>query len=130
MTGKKRAQREAKQLFHLCLENSSLDESRVRKAVGYLTAEGHRDSLAVLGQFLRLVRLDRAEHRATIESARPLPADLESAIRAGLARSHGSDLTMIFTQRPSLIAGVRIQVGCDVYDGSLLARLGALERSF
>ena len=130
MSGKKRARREAKQLFHLCLENNSLDEGRVRKAVSHLTAVGHRDSLAILGQFLRLVRLNRAEHMASIESARPLPADLESAIRAGLAHSYGSDLTMTFTQRPSLIGGVRIQVGCDVYDDSILARLGALDRSF
>jgi F0F1-type ATP synthase delta subunit len=29
-----------------------------------------------------------------------------------------------------LIGGVRIQVGADVYDGSILARLATLERSF
>jgi F-type H+-transporting ATPase subunit delta len=130
MAGKKRAQREAKQLFHFCLKNNSLDEGRVRKAVSQLTAADHRDGPAILGHFLRLVRLDRAQHMATIESARPLPAEFESAIRAGLSRSYGSDLTMTFTQRPALIGGVRIQVGCNVYDGSILARLGALERSF
>jgi F0F1-type ATP synthase delta subunit len=29
-----------------------------------------------------------------------------------------------------LIGGMRIQVGSDVYDGSVLARLAALEKSF
>jgi F0F1-type ATP synthase delta subunit len=29
-----------------------------------------------------------------------------------------------------LIGGMRIQVGCDVYDGSVRAALDALEKSF
>jgi F-type H+-transporting ATPase subunit delta len=35
-----------------------------------------------------------------------------------------------FAQRPSLIGGLRIQIGSDVYDGSVLARLTALKSSF
>jgi F0F1-type ATP synthase delta subunit len=32
-----------------------------------------------------------------------------------------------FTENPTLLGGVRIQVGSDVYDGSIRARLNALE---
>jgi F-type H+-transporting ATPase subunit delta len=39
-------------------------------------------------------------------------------------------LTTAFTQRPELIGGMRIQVGCDVYDGSVRAGLEALEKGF
>jgi F-type H+-transporting ATPase subunit delta len=60
----------------------------------------------------------------------PLPADLQAAIQAGLTHTYGSGLTTTFAQRTSLIGGVRIQVGADVYDGSILARLATLERSF
>jgi F-type H+-transporting ATPase subunit delta len=129
MTSNKQAQREAKQLFRLCMKDQLLDEDRIRQVVRYVIAAGHRDGAAILARLLRLVRLDRAQHTASVESATPLPADLQAAIQAGLAHTYGSGLTTTFAQRTSLIGGVRIQVGADVYDGSILARLAALERS-
>ena len=66
---------------------------------------------------------------ASIESA-PLPAGLEAAVEASLTRRYGSALATAFAHRPSLIGGMRIQVGCDLYDGSVLAGLEALEKSF
>jgi F-type H+-transporting ATPase subunit delta len=93
-------------------------------------ADGHHDSPAILSHFARLVKLDLAGHTATIESATPLPADEKAAIEADLARRHGPGLVTAFADRPALIGGLRIQVGCDVYDGSVLARLATLQRSF
>ena len=125
----KRAKREAKHLFRSCLVNGLLDESRVRRVVQLVVAAGHRDGLAILSHFGRLVKLDLARHTAAIESATPLPADLQAAIEAGLTRRYGPGLTAAFLQRPALIGGMRIQVGCDVYDGSVQGRLTALERA-
>ncbi len=126
----KRAKRETKQLFRFCLVDGRLDENRVRQVVQRVVAAGHRDCLAILSQFRRLVRLDLARHTATIESATPLPADLQVAVEASLTRRYGPGLATTFAHRPALIGGVRIQVGSDVYDGSVRARLMALERSF
>ena len=126
----KRAKREAKQLFRLCLVNSLLDENRVRQVVQRVVAGGHRDWRAMLSHFWRLVRLDLARHTATIESATLLPADLQVAIEAGLTRRYGPGLTTAFAHRPALIGGMRIQVGSDVYDGSVRGGLEALEKSF
>jgi F-type H+-transporting ATPase subunit delta len=77
-----------------------------------------------------LVRLDLARHTATVESAAPLPADLQAAIDAGLTRRYGPGLSTAFAHRPALIGGMRIQVGSDVYDGSVRAGLAALEKRF
>ena len=126
----KQAKREAKQLFRLCLVHGVLDENRVRHVVQRVVAGGHRHHRAILSHFERLVKLDRARHTATIESATLLPADLQSAIEAGLMRRYGPGLTTAFAQRPALIGGMRIQVGSDVYDGSVRAGLAALEQSF
>ena len=52
------------------------------------------------------------------------------AIEAGLTRRYGPGLSTAFVQRPALIGGMRIQVGSDVYDGSVRAGLAALEQSF
>jgi F-type H+-transporting ATPase subunit delta len=126
----RRAKREAKQLVHLCLVNGMLDESRVRNVVQRIAAAGRRDGPAILSHFRRLVKLSLARRTATIESAMPLPEDLRAAIEAGLARRYGPGLTTVLAHRPALIGGMRIQVGSDVYDGSVRAGLAALEKGF
>jgi len=130
MVSTRQAQREAKQLFRLCQVHDLLDENRVRQVVQRIVTAGYRDCPAILTQFLRLVRLDRAQHTATIESATPVPPDFEAAFEAGLARRYGKTLITGFVHCPSLIGGMRIRVGWDVYDGSVLAGLEALEKSF
>jgi F-type H+-transporting ATPase subunit delta len=130
MMSSKRAKREARQLFHLCRVDGLLDESRVLLVTRRIIAAGHRSGMAMLAQFARLVRLDRAAHMASVESATPLEADVRALIQDGLTRRYGAGLATVFTDRPSLIAGVRIQVGSDLYDGSIRAGLEALEKSF
>ena len=100
------------------------------KSCKRILATGERDCLSILTHFLRLVKLDRAEHTATVESATPLPADLQTKVQTELAHRYGLGLTTTFAQRRELIGGMRIQVGCDVYDGSVHAGLEALKRSF
>ena len=126
----KQMKRNAKRLYRFCLVNGLLDENRVRKVVQRILAASHRDRQAILSHFLRLMKLDQARHTATVESATPLPADLQAAVQAGLTRRYGPGITTQFAHRPDLIGGMRIQVGCDVYDGSVRAGLAALERSF
>ena len=65
-----------------------------------------------------------------VESAVPLGQDLQDLVRANLAKAHGPALNVSFLQNESLIGGLRIKVGSDVYDGSIQARLKALEESF
>lgn len=126
----KRAKREAQQLYRFCLVNGLLDENRVRQVVQRVIATDKRDCPPILAHFLRLVKLDCAQHTATIESATPLPADLQTVVQTGLTHRYGPGLTTEFAERPELIGGMRIQVGCDVYDGSVRAGLEALEKSF
>jgi len=126
----KQARREAKQLFRFCLVNGLLDESRVRHVVQRVVAAGQRDCPAILSHFKRLLRLEIARRSATVESATPLPPDLQAAVEADLARRYGPGLSTTFAHRPALIGGMRIQVGSDVYDGSVRAGLAALEQSF
>jgi F-type H+-transporting ATPase subunit delta len=123
MKASKQATREATQLFRACLVNGLLEESRVRLVVQQITAAKPRGYLATLSAFRRLVKLECARHAARIVSARPLPADQQESVKKSLARAYGPGLSTSF-------AGMRIQVGSDVYDGSVRGRLAALERSF
>jgi F-type H+-transporting ATPase subunit delta len=126
----KKEKRDAKQLYRLCLVNGLLDESRVRQVVQSVIAAGERGCQSILAYFLRLVKLDYAEHTANIQSATPLPADLQTVVQSGVMQHYGPGLTTSFVENPELIGGMRIQVGCDVYDGSVRARLEALAKSF
>jgi F-type H+-transporting ATPase subunit delta len=130
MISNKQARREAKQFVRLCRVNSSVDENRVRQVVEQLVISGRRNSHAVLDQLLRLVRLDHDQHTAKVESATPLSAELQAATQASLTRLYGLELATSFSDRPSLIGGMRIQVGSDVYDGSVQSELAALEKRF
>jgi F-type H+-transporting ATPase subunit delta len=126
----KQARRDAKQLFRSCQANGSLDEARVRQVVHVLIAAGYRESPAILSHFLRLVRIELTQRTATIESAKTMTDDTRGAIQASLTQRYGPGLRIAFADRPSLIGGMRIHVGSDVYDGSVLGRLAALEKSF
>jgi F-type H+-transporting ATPase subunit delta len=127
MRGTRRTRRAAQQLFRLCLFDGKLDEGRVRQVAGRLIESRRRDGLGVLSHFQRLVRLDCDRHRALVQSAAPLAGDLRETVQAGLARVYGPGLATSFEHNPALIAGMRIKVGSDVYDGSVQARLAALE---
>jgi F-type H+-transporting ATPase subunit delta len=126
----RQTKREAKRLFRLCLVNGLLDEGRTRQIVKRVLEAKRRGGLNLLSHFRRLVKLDCARHTAEVESAVPLPADLRAGIQAGLARTYGPGISASFVHNPGLLGGIRIKVGSDVYDGSVRARLAALERSF
>lgn len=126
----KYAQQQAKHLYYLCQVNDALDEDRARQVVRYLVTAGYRNCPRILASFMRLVRLDRWQHTVTVESATLLPADLQAEIRTALAHRHGPAVTTIFAQRASLIGGVRIQAGWNVYDGTISAKLERLARTF
>ncbi|PWU17538.1 MAG: H(+)-transporting ATPase [Verrucomicrobia bacterium] len=126
----KQAKREAKQLFRSCTTDSLLDPGRVRQALQRVLETKPRGYLAILSHFERLLKLDMERRTAKIESATPLPADLQSSIKAGLEHQYGPGLNFSFNQNTALIGGLRIKVGSDVYDGSVQGRLTALEESF
>ena len=126
----KQARRDAKQLYHFCCVNGALDEGRVRQAMQQVIATKPRGYFAILSHFQRLVKLDFARRTARVQSAMPLAEPQQASIQANLARRYGAGLVFAFTQNRSLIGGLRVQVGSDVYDGSVQARLADLETSF
>lgn len=126
----KQARREAKQLFRRCLLNDSLDEKRVQQVVQLLMSKKPRGYLGVVGHLRRLVELDAERRAAKIESAIPLTPEFQSTVKENLKRIYGQGLSFTFTQKPELIGGLRIQVGSDVYDGSVRTRLTRLQESF
>ena len=125
----KQARRDAKELFHSCHVNGVLDEAKVRQVVQQVIAAKPRGYFAILSHFQRLLKLDLDRRTARVESAVALAEPQQSAIRSNLTRRYGQDLIFAFTQNPGLIGGLRVQIGSDVFDGSVEARLAGLEAS-
>jgi F-type H+-transporting ATPase subunit delta len=126
----KQARRSAKELFRSCLVNGVMDENQVRQTVQKVIAAKPRGYFAVLTHLQRLVKLEQARRATKIETATALPSELMESVTQNLSRVYGAGLNVSFAQNPALIGGMRIQVGSDVYDGSVQARLSALKESF
>jgi F-type H+-transporting ATPase subunit delta len=129
MTGKQVA-RKAKKLFRLCLVSGWLDEDRVRRVVHKIVAERPRGYLRILRQFGRLLKVQQEQRSARVECAIPSTPEIESSVRHRIASLYGPGIATVFAHSPHLIGGMRIRVGSDVYDGSILNELRALEKSF
>jgi len=76
------------------------------------------------------VKLDLEQRAARVESAVPLSADLQAEVAGKLKHLYGDGLNLVFAQDASLLGGLRIQVGSDLFDGSVKTRLAKLEQSF
>jgi F-type H+-transporting ATPase subunit delta len=126
----KQARREAKHLLRTCQVDGVVDEAHVRSAVDEILRIRPRGYVAVLSHFQRLLKLDAERRMARVESAVPLSAGLEADVRATLERRYGRGLTYQFSQSPALLGGIRIQVGSDVFDGSVRARLDEVRQAF
>jgi F-type H+-transporting ATPase subunit delta len=126
----KQARREAKTLFRSSVAKGVLDENRARLTVQMLVARKPRGYIAILAHFHRLVKLEQERRTARVESAIPLGAQLQTRVRDDLARLYGPGLNLLFRINPALIGGLRIQVGSDVYDGSVEGRLKRLQEIF
>lgn len=123
----KEARKGAKALFLASFSNRRLDEEKVRSVVKQLAERKPRNYLEILQGYQRYVRLEVEKRQALIESAADLDRGTRDKLRRSLKSKYGDDLTVQFKTSPELIGGLRIQVGSDVWDSSVQARLHTLQ---
>jgi F-type H+-transporting ATPase subunit delta len=126
----KQALRDARQLFRSCFVNDLLDETRVRQVVALLLDKKPRGYVGILSRLHRLVKLELARRSVRVENAVATTPAQQAEIQARLAKQYGPGLDLQYAVNPALIGGLRIQVGSDLYDGSVKYRLDQLEHSF
>ena len=120
----------ARRLFGLCQVDGQLDDNKLRDLVSKLIAAKPRDYAAILASLQRLTRLEMKRRQVIVESATMLTATEGQDIAAGLAKDYGDKLDIQYKVTPSLLGGLRIQVGDDVLDGSVEGRLDRLSKAF
>jgi F-type H+-transporting ATPase subunit delta len=86
-----------------------------------------RERVQVLPAIARELRIMVDEKvgrvRATVTSARPLPAEQVAQIQATLEKATGKKVALEKAEDPSLIGGVVAKLGDTVYDGSVRSQL-------
>ncbi|MFC9771324.1 MULTISPECIES: F0F1 ATP synthase subunit delta [unclassified Pseudarthrobacter] len=65
---------------------------------------------------------------ATVSVTRPLTSTQLSRLQAGLNALYGRELKVNINVDPALIGGIRVRVGDEVLDASVISRLGELQR--
>jgi len=126
----KDAARDARRIFRLCSPDGRLDEDKLRVAVKKIAEMKPRNYRAILHSIKRLVRLDLESRQALILSAIDLDTQSRVEIEKNLSAQYQEKLTFTYKTDPSLIGGIRIRVGNDVWDGSIQSRLTRLAESF
>jgi len=102
-------------------------------AQGALRLLGRRRRLPALPviarQLARLADEDQGVVRAVVTSAGPLNDAYLARLRAEIEKATGKKVAITHKQDPSLIAGVVTQIGDQVIDGSVRARLSSFRES-
>lgn len=125
----KEARRFAREFYRASLgEDGHLDPARVRNYSDRLVAEKPRHFIPILKEYSRLIRLELNRRHAIVESASTLDSAESSRISNDIRTRFGSDLTIETKVNPALVGGLRIQVGSDVWDGSIRAKLDSLKQ--
>lgn len=65
---------------------------------------------------------------ATVHTARPLADGERERLVAALARSYGHDVHLNVVVDPDVIGGIRVEIGDDVIDGTVVGRLDEARR--
>ncbi len=116
----------ANRVFRMCVTDGKLDEAKLSQALTFLGKNKPNDYRGILLGLKKLVRLDLDKRTVYVESAKPLSADETTQVTESLAKKHGQGLIFNFTTQPELIGGIKVRVGSQIYDGSVLSKINRL----
>lgn len=120
----------AKKLVELSREdNGVVSDAKVGEVLAGLRQVEPRHPLLVLKTYLYYLRREVALQTALVSTPGTLAADSLDAIAAKFSKQYARPISAETQEDPSLIAGVRVRVGDDVYDASVAGRLKRLAES-
>jgi F-type H+-transporting ATPase subunit delta len=83
---------------------------------------------ATLQEYLDLAAEALQEAVATVHTARELTAEEQKRLAAALSKQYGKDIQLHLVVDPELIGGLRVEIGDDVIDGTVVSRLDDARR--
>jgi F-type H+-transporting ATPase subunit delta len=91
---------------------------------------GGRGFEASLTRLVELTAAKRDREVAYVTVAKPLNDADEQALAGKLSEIYGRPVSLKVDVDPSIIGGVSVRVGSDLYDGTILRRLNAAKQAF
>ena len=88
----------------------------------------HRTVSVALAEYQKVAAEVRGEGVATVRVARPLPENEVRRLADVLSRQYGRPVHLNLLVDPSVIGGVRVEIGDDVIDGTVASRLDDARR--
>lgn len=116
----------AKKLVELSKDNGVVTEAKVCEVLAGLKEVKHRHHLTVLKSFLVFLRREVALQTAVVSTPGALSDAALKEIEGHYTKIYGRSISAVTKADPSLIAGLRVRVGDDVYDASVAGRLQRL----
>ena len=126
MSPSKKINRLAKRLIVLASVDGELDETSLWQAISRLKERGFEQLLPLL-KVLR-IKVARAVARQTLEvtSSNPLSEGALAALEKEFNEKYQRRLRIKTVIDSSIIGGLQVRIGDDVYDASLMAQLNRL----
>lgn len=109
------------------LQPGACEEAKVLIAQAVSHPRGIKPN-RLIARFAELAAKRQQRWIATVSVTRPLTETQFDRLQAGLNSLYGRELKVNVTVDPELIGGIRVQVGDEVLDASVITRLGQLHR--
>lgn len=116
----------AKKLVELSKEDGVVAESKVSEVLEALKQIQHSHYLKVLKIYLSYIRREIALQTAVVAAPTNLSEASLKSIEAHFTKQYNRPVQAVLRKDQSLIAGIRVRVGDDVYDASVAGRLKRL----
>lgn len=128
------------------LADRSIDRSKRQELVGELLRDRATDATIMLAKravaarertfantiegYVTLAAAQKNRVVATVRVAKPLTSDQRDRLHASLTKQIGRDVAIQEVIDPEILGGVRVELGDEVFEGTVVDRLEAARRLF
>jgi len=122
----KQAQKLARQLFKLSLVNGAVSATQVEGVLAYLEKHPPAKPMMVLQAYRLYISRELAKGQVIVEHAGPVSDGILRSIEGALTQKYKRQVTASAVHNATLIAGLRLRIGDDVYESSIASQLEQL----